>query len=69
MNPSLTAAPRTRRRAAWSAALLGSVVLLAACSGEAVDPTDAETGIMTELPADPAASPAASDDPLVGSEP
>ncbi len=70
MDSSLTVARHPRRSTAvWTAALLGGVTLLAACGGDDVDPTDADTGIATEAPADPAATPAASEDPLTGSEP
>lgn len=70
MDSSLTAARRPRRSTAvWTVALLGGVTLLAACGGDEVDPTDADTGIATEAPADPAATPVESEDPLTGSEP
>lgn len=64
------ARPATRRRsAAMVAVALSSVFVLAACGGDEVDPTDADTGLPVEsVPADPAATPAESDDPLTGSE-
>ncbi|WP_380166943.1 hypothetical protein [Jannaschia sp. R86511] len=77
MEPSPATVTRPSRRrapvrpAATVAAVLGTALLLGACSGDEVDPTDAETGppVVESVPPDPAASPADSEDPLTGSEP
>ena len=71
ISPSLPSAPERPRHGAWAGiALLSGVLLLTGCGADGVDPADAETGVpLNSGPADPAASPAESDDPLTGSSP